>query len=73
MFVIFFCRINSIYQQFFIFFAWLTFGRMAVNPFGDDETDIDLEKLLESHIDVRNVVKHRMLFAKYMAVNISLT
>ncbi|EFX72120.1 hypothetical protein DAPPUDRAFT_326518 [Daphnia pulex] len=37
--------------QFFIFFAWLTFGRMAVNPFGEDETDIDLEVLLESHID----------------------
>ncbi|XP_046635959.1 bestrophin-4-like [Daphnia pulicaria] len=37
--------------QFFIFFAWLTFGRMAVNPFGEDETDIDLDVLLESHID----------------------
>jgi hypothetical protein len=25
---------------------------MAVNPFGEDETDIDLDVLLESHIDV---------------------
>ena len=25
---------------------------MAVNPFGDDETDIDVDELLESHIDV---------------------
>ncbi|XP_032779506.2 bestrophin-4 [Daphnia magna] len=38
-------------MQFFIFFAWLTFGRMAVNPFGEDETDIDIEHLLQSHID----------------------
>lgn len=25
---------------------------MAVNPFGDDETDIDLQMLIESHIQV---------------------
>lgn len=47
-----FFNIFLFYPQFFIFFAWLTFGRMAVNPFGDDETDINLDILLESHIEV---------------------
>ena len=42
------------FLQFFIFFAWLSFGRMAVNPFGEDDTDIDLDFLLESHVEVIN-------------------
>ena len=39
--------------QFFIFFAWLTFGGMAVDPFGKDETDIKVKRLFESHIKVK--------------------
>lgn len=37
-------------MQFFIFLAWLKFGRAAVNPFGTDETDIDIKRLLKTHI-----------------------
>ncbi|XP_046445908.1 bestrophin homolog 13-like isoform X2 [Daphnia pulex] len=37
-------------MQFFIFLAWLKFGRAAVNPFGTDETDIDIKHLLKTHI-----------------------
>lgn len=44
--------ITVIRFQFFIFFSWLTFGRAAVNPFGDDYTDIDIIHLLNSHIEV---------------------
>lgn len=35
--------------QFFIYIAWLSFGRAAVNPFGEDDTDINIKKLAESH------------------------
>ena len=38
--------------QFFIFLAWLNFGRAAVNPFGVDESDIDIKHLLDTHIEV---------------------
>ncbi|XP_046636021.1 bestrophin-4-like [Daphnia pulicaria] len=38
------------FMQFFIFFAWLTFGGMAVDPFGKDETDIKVKRLFEYHI-----------------------
>ncbi|EFX72130.1 hypothetical protein DAPPUDRAFT_326540 [Daphnia pulex] len=31
--------------QFFIYFAWLCFGRAAVDPFGDDEDDINVKQL----------------------------
>nr|CAH0107629.1 unnamed protein product [Daphnia galeata] len=37
-------------MQFFIFLIWLNFGRVAVNPFGTDEDDIDVKLLLETHI-----------------------
>ncbi|XP_046447356.1 bestrophin-2-like isoform X1 [Daphnia pulex] len=37
-------------MQFFIFLIWLNFGRVAVNPFGADEDDIDVKLLLENHI-----------------------
>ncbi|KZS08605.1 Uncharacterized protein APZ42_027263 [Daphnia magna] len=36
--------------QFFVFLVWLNFGRIAVNPFGTDEDDIDVNLLLETHI-----------------------
>ena len=39
-------------NQFFIFLIWLNFGRVAVNPFGTDEDDIDVKLLLETHIQV---------------------
>lgn len=31
---------------------WLKFGRLAANPFGDDDDDIDINALLQAHIDV---------------------
>nr|CAH0106158.1 unnamed protein product [Daphnia galeata] len=37
--------------QFFIYFAWLCFGRAAVDPFGDDEDDINVKQLVQSHIE----------------------
>lgn len=38
--------------QFFVYFAWLCFGRAAVDPFGDDEDDINVKQLVQSHIEV---------------------
>jgi len=38
--------------KFFVYLAWLSFGRAAVNPFGDDEDDIDVKQLLQSHFEV---------------------
>nr|CAH0107613.1 unnamed protein product [Daphnia galeata] len=38
------------YIQFFVFIAWLSFGRAAVNPFGNDESDINVMQLCEAHI-----------------------
>jgi len=37
--------------QYFLFFAWLKFGQMAANPFGDDHDDIDVKGLCTSHIE----------------------
>ncbi|EFX89373.1 hypothetical protein DAPPUDRAFT_310410 [Daphnia pulex] len=37
--------------KFFLFYSWLKFGRMASHPFGDDEDDIDVIRLLYSHIE----------------------
>lgn len=46
-------KANSMYLfQFFIFLIWLSFGQVAVNPFGADEDDIDVKRLLENHIQV---------------------
>jgi hypothetical protein len=39
-------------MQFFLFYSWLKFGRMASHPFGDDEDDIDVIRLMYSHIEV---------------------
>ena len=30
----------------------LSFGKAAVNPFGDDENDVDVKHLLKSHFNV---------------------
>lgn len=40
--------------QFFIYFSWLCFGKAAVDPFGDDEDDINVKDLVKSHIEVIN-------------------
>lgn len=39
-------------MQFFLFYSWLKFGRMASYPFGEDKDDIDVKRLLYSHIEV---------------------
>ena len=39
-------------HQFFLFYSWLKFGRMASNPFGEDNNDIDVKQLLYAHIEV---------------------
>ncbi|EFX72128.1 hypothetical protein DAPPUDRAFT_326538 [Daphnia pulex] len=38
-------------MQFFIYFSWLCFGKAAVDPFGDDEDDINVKDLVKSHIE----------------------
>lgn len=43
--------------QFFIYIAWLSFGRAAVNPFGEDDADINVKELAE---------KHRFVSTKFM-------
>ncbi len=47
-----FFRFVNEHLQFFIYFAWLCFGRAAVDPFGDDEDDINVKQLVQSHIEV---------------------
>ncbi|KAK4016896.1 bestrophin-3 isoform X1 [Daphnia magna] len=37
--------------QYFLYLSWLRFGAMASNPFGEDDDDIDITKLLQSHIE----------------------
>ncbi len=39
-------------EQYFLYYLWLKFGRLAANPFGDDDDDIDIIELLQAHIDV---------------------
>ncbi|XP_057370273.1 bestrophin-2-like isoform X2 [Daphnia carinata] len=37
-------------MQFFVFLVWLNFGRVAVNPFGTDDDDIDVTLLFQTHV-----------------------
>lgn len=37
-------------MQFFVFLVWLNFGRVAVNPFGTDDDDIDVTLLFKTHV-----------------------
>ena len=39
-------------NKFFVYLTWLNFGRAAVNPFGNDEEDIDVKEFVECHIEV---------------------
>jgi len=39
-------------KQYFLYFSWLKFGAVASNPFGEDDDDIDVNQLLQSHIEV---------------------
>ena len=53
--------------QFFVYLAWLSFGRAAVNPFGDDEDDINIKEILLSHIEVgylHIISKLKTIFSK---------
>lgn len=38
--------------QYFLYFSWFKFGAVASNPFGEDDDDIDVNQLLQSHIEV---------------------
>jgi hypothetical protein len=40
------------WAQFFIYFAWLCFGKAALDPFGEDEDDINVKHLAQSHVEV---------------------
>ena len=46
------------WTQFFIYFAWLCFGKAALDPFGEDDDDIDIKNLIQSHIEVRYIPKY---------------
>lgn len=37
--------------HFFVYLSWLTLGRAAVNPFGDDDSDFDIPKMIVDHIE----------------------
>nr|SVE71455.1 EOG090X0KP6 [Daphnia similis]SVE72088.1 EOG090X0KP6 [Daphnia similis] len=37
--------------QYFLYYLWLQFGRLAAYPFSDDENDIDIKRLLQAHVD----------------------
>lgn len=43
--------------KYFLYLSWLRFGAMASNPFGEDDDDIDITKLLQSHIEVCGICK----------------
>ena len=60
---------SFISAQFFIYFAWLCFGRAAVDPFGDDEDDINVKQLVQSHIEVQYCHKCQYLFKLEISKN----
>jgi len=37
--------------EFFSFLSWLSLGRAALQPFGDDDNDIDIIKYINSHFE----------------------
>lgn len=36
---------------FFFYYAWLKVGRIAIDPFGSDEDDINILSVFDSHIN----------------------
>lgn len=55
----------TVFIQFFVYLSWLTFGRAAVNPFGDDESDINIPKFASNHLEVIEFfILHHSLHAK---------
>ncbi|EFX79770.1 hypothetical protein DAPPUDRAFT_319205 [Daphnia pulex] len=52
-------------MQFFIYFAWLCFGKAALDPFGEDEDDINVKRLAQSHVE--NSTRLKLLYNLHLA------
>ncbi|XP_046445783.1 bestrophin-4-like isoform X1 [Daphnia pulex] len=52
-------------MQFFIYFAWLCFGKAALDPFGEDEDDINVKHLAQSHVE--NSTRLKLLYNLHLA------
>ena len=45
------CYLPFLYAMpYFLYYAWLQVGRIAANPFGEDEDDIDVVDLFQQHV-----------------------
>lgn len=51
--IILFAWLIELSFQFFVFLSLVDFGRTAVNPFGSDQSDIDVKSLLRKHVQVK--------------------
>lgn len=49
-------------MPYFLYYAWLKVGRIAADPFGEDEDDIDVVRLFRCHVD--DAVRQRQLYGK---------